>query len=440
MFQSASWKLVAWNVAVLTVILTLIGFAVYFLYSSQMYTEADHQLVIQRNQALTLIQQYNGDPYAALRNAGMDTNSRTIVANRQLQVMWTTECPTIFPVCVGAAAQPTSRESLIAALNGGSDLRSATFNNEPQRVESFKVTDGSGNIYVIQISRDVSGQEIGLHKLQLLLLLGGIVGVILSGLGSLFLANRALVPIREAFAQQRQFTADASHELRTPLALIRANAETLSRSKVTLPPEDSELVSEIIHETDHLNRLIGDLLTLARGDSQNIQIAHKPVDLRALVSDVHDDLRYIAESRGIESEITLDGPVTVQGDEGRLRQLLLILLDNSLKYTNPGGHVDLTLGHSENHARLIVSDTGIGIPPKDLPRVFERFYRVDRAREHDSGGTGLGLAIADWIVHAHHGSIKAESESGKGTRILVDLPLAAVEARQTMPSGRPVPQ
>lgn len=439
MFKSASWKLVAWNVTVLTVILILIGFAVYFIYSSQMYTEVDHQLAVQREQTLTLIQQY-GDPYAALQNAPMDTNSRTVIANRQLQVMWTTECPTVFPVCTGAAAQPTSRESLVTALSNGSDLRTATFNNEPQRVESFTITDGSSNVYVIQISRDVSGQDIGLHKLQLLLLLGAIVGIILSGLGSLFLANRALVPIREAFAQQRQFTADASHELRTPLALIRANAETLSRSGVKLPPEDSELVGEIILETDHLNRLIGDLLTLARGDSQNIQIAQKPVDLRALVSDVHDDLRYIAESRGIQSEVTLDGPVTIQGDEGRLRQLLLILLDNSLKYTNPGGHVDLKLGRSENHARLIVSDTGIGIPQKDLPRVFERFYRVDRAREHDSGGTGLGLAIADWIVHAHHGSIKAESEPGKGTRVLVDLPLAGAEARQATSSGKTAPR
>jgi two-component system sensor histidine kinase CiaH len=430
---------VAWNVAVLAVILIVIGFAVYFIYSSQMYTEVDHQLGVQKEQTLTLIQQY-GDPYAALQNARMDTNSRTVVANRELQVMWTTECPTLFPVCSGAAAQPTSRESLTAALTNGSDLRTATFGNEPQRVESFTITDGSANVYVIQISRDVSGQEIGLHKLQLLLLFGAIAGIILSGLGSLFLANRALVPIREAFAQQRQFTADASHELRTPLALIRANAETLSRSRVTLPPEDSELVNEIILETDHLNRLIGDLLTLARGDSQSIQIAQKPVDLRALVSDVHDDLRYIAESRGIQSEVTLDGPVTVQGDEGRLRQLLLILLDNSLKYTNPGGHVDLTLGRAENHARLIVSDTGIGIPQKDLSRVFERFYRVDRAREHDSGGTGLGLAIADWIVHAHHGSIKADSEPGKGTRIVVDLPLTAADTRQAMPSGRTVPQ
>ncbi len=439
MFQSASWKLMAWNVAVLTVILSATGFAVYFLYSSQVYTEVDHQLATQRNQTLALIQQV-GEPYAALENAPADTNSRTVIANRQLQVMWTTECRLLFPACTGDEAQPTSRESLTAALSNGSDLRTATFNDEPQRVESFAISDSQGNVYVIQISRNVSGQEIGLHKLQLLLLLGGVGGIILSGIGSLFLATRALVPIREAFARQRQFTADASHELRTPLALIRANAEMLSRSGVRLPPEDSELVSEIIRETDHLNRLIGDLLTLARADSQHIQITRKPVDLRALVSDVHDDLRYIADSRGIQSEVTLDGPVTVQGDEGRLRQLLLILLDNSLKYTNPGGHVDLTLTNLDNHAHLVVSDTGIGIPHKDLPRIFERFYRVDRAREHDSGGTGLGLAIAAWIVHAHHGSIKAESEPGRGTRFMVDLPLAPAEARHLTRSESPVPQ
>lgn len=439
MFQSASWKLMAWNVAVLIVILSVTGFTVYFFYSSQMYTEVDHQLAVQRDQTLTLIQQV-GEPYAALENAPMDTNSRTVIANRQLQVMWTTECRTLLPACTADEAQPTSREGLTAALSNGYDLRTATFHDEAQRIESFSIMDNQGNVYIIQISRDVSGQEIGLHKLQLLLLLGGIGGVVLAGIGSLFLANRALVPIREAFARQRQFTADASHELRTPLALIRANAEMLSRSGVRLPPEDSEFISEIIRETDHLNRLIGDLLTLARADSHNIQITRKPVDLRALVSDVHDDLRYIAEARGIQSEVTLDGPVTVQGDEGRLRQLLLILLDNSLKYTNPGGHVDLRLTHVDHHAQLVVSDTGIGIPQKDLPRIFERFYRVDRAREHDSGGTGLGLAIADWIVRAHHGTIKAESEPGRGTRFLVELPLDSGAAKQPMPSGNSVPR
>jgi signal transduction histidine kinase len=114
--------------------------------------------------------------------------------------------------------------------------------------------------------------------------------------------------------------------------------------------------------------------------------------------------------------------LTVQGDETRLRQLLLILLDNALKYTDEGGRVDVSVGHADRYARLVVADTGVGIPAKDLPYIFDRFYRVDGSRNHENGGTGLGLAIARWIVQAHHGSIKVDSEQGKGARFQVDLP------------------
>ncbi len=427
MFESAGRKLVAWNVAVLSVILTISGFFVYALFTSHVFSEVDHQLDIQRAAAVNAIVR-NGEFYAGLENAPYDVNSRTVITNRSLQVIWTTDCPGMFPnMCRAGSTAPTSTESLEAALRnpGGIDRRTVTFQNEPQRVETFSVADTAGNFALIQISRNVSGQELSLHKLAVLLLLSGLLGLFLSGVGSLFLAHRALVPIRRAFSRQRQFTADASHELRTPLALIRANAEMLGRSSAKLHPEDAELVDDIIRETDHLNRLVGDLLTLARADSEQLQIARKPVDLRALVNDVHEDLSHIADSQGISSEMMLDGPVTIQGDEGRLRQLLLILLDNALKYTDPGGRVDMSLTHEDHHARLVVSDTGIGIPANDLPRVFERFYRVDRAREHESGGTGLGLSIARWIVQAHGGTIKAESEQGQGTKMLIELPMAA---------------
>jgi signal transduction histidine kinase len=304
---------------------------------------------------------------------------------------------------------------------GGEDLRTVSFRGNPYRVLTFGVVVGNMP-YVIQIGRPFLGEEESLDKTAFLLIICAVLGVLLIGGSSFFLANRALIPIRKAFARQRQFTADASHELRTPLALIRANAEMLTLHGDRLPPQDTELVTEIIRETDHLNRLISDLLTLARADTESVNINTKPVDFRALVGDVHEDLQRIAESRGIDSELSLNGSVTVPGDEVRLRQLLLILLDNALKYTDPGGKVTVTLGHADRRARLTVADTGIGIPAADRPHIFERFYRVDRAREHESGGTGLGLAIAKWIVQAHNGEIKVDSEVGQGTIFQVDLP------------------
>jgi signal transduction histidine kinase len=197
----------------------------------------------------------------------------------------------------------------------------------------------------------------------------------------------------------------------------------LSRHGDRFPEGDGDLVVEIIRETDHLSRLVADLLTLARADTENLKLTVTPVDFRTLVSEVHEDLHRVAEAQGITTSLNLDGPLTIQGDETRLRQLLLILLDNALKYTDQGGRVEVSVGQAERHARLVVADTGIGIPTQDLPYIFDRFYRVDGSRNHENGGTGLGLAIARWIVQAHHGTIKVESEPGKGAKFQVDLPV-----------------
>jgi signal transduction histidine kinase len=427
MFQAARRRMVAWNVSVLTLILVVLGIAAYSAISSRIYAQVDQELRAQQDHEIGAIQHSADDVYAAVP-ANL-YGYRTIVANGAGQVNMSSDCPyaaegIMFPgTCPSGAYKPTSVAGIQAALTSGQDIRTVTFHDQPQRVFTFAV-DVAGIPWIIQISRPVDSELATLSDIRHMLIFGGLLGVLLAALASVFLANRALIPIRQAFARQRKFTADASHELRTPLALIRANAEMLMRYSDRLPPEDGELIGEIIRETDHLNRLVGDLLTLARVDSDTLQLKTSKVDFKALVSDVLEDVDRIAESRGISSQLTLDGPVTVEGDETRLRQLLLILLDNSLKYTDPGGKVEVSLDRADGRARLVVADTGIGIPAADLPHIFERFYRVDRAREHESGGTGLGLAIARWIIQAHHGQVKVDSEVGRGTRFQIDLPAA----------------
>jgi signal transduction histidine kinase len=426
MFRAANHRLVAWNVSVLILILVVLGVGVYGIFAAKIFAGVNQQLQVQQNQIMTLFRRTD-DPYTLVGNPVLNPAYRTLIANNDGQVNTSTDCipGTILipmPQCPPNSLVPTSIEGMQAALKNGYDIRTVHFEGEPQRVVTFTYDINGQPQYIIQISHSVTGEENALKELRFLLIAGSLLGIFLSALGSMFLANRALVPIRQAFARQRQFTADASHELRTPLALIRANAEMLALHSERLPDGDPELVGEIIYETDHLNRLVGDLLTLARADAGSLELNTQPVDFRALVSDVHDDLSRIAEANGIASDVTLDGPVTVQGDEGRLRQLLLILLDNALKYTDPGGRVDISLERDDNRARLVVSDTGIGIPADDLPHIFERFYRVDRAREHESGGTGLGLSIAQWIVQAHHGNIKVDSDVGQGTRFQIELP------------------
>jgi two-component system, OmpR family, sensor histidine kinase CiaH len=427
---------VAWNVFVLIVILGVIEIAVYGYFYQNIYQEVDQQLQTMQSRLLFRLAQNGETPYIYLGN---DQNLvvdpyRAVVANPQGQIDLSTDClpsPVIASNCASDFDQATSPEAVRMVSDDAlhnrlalpNDMRTVRFRGQPWRVITFAVTSPDHLIEgIVQIGRTVEPEQNSLRQLRQLLITGTLLGIFASILGSLFLASRALIPIRQAFARQRQFTADASHELRTPLALIRANAEMLCRRAELIPPEDAELIPEIIQETDHLNRLISNLLTLARADAEKGQIATNPVDLRALVSDVHEDLLYIAESRGIESALTLDGPVTVRGDETRLRQLILILLDNALKYTDPGGRVDVSLERVDARARVVIADTGIGIPAEDLAHIFDRFYRVDRAREHASGGTGLGLAIAQWIVQAHRGAIKVESELGKGTKFQVDLP------------------
>lgn len=429
LFGTARRRLVAWNVSVLSLFLLLIFGAVYADFHANIYRAVDQQLLNQKRNITAGLANATWSPSLLMySNSNLFSElSRGVVASARGTVQESTDCTfqLIGASCPSGYLDPTNQDAIHAALKSGFDLRTGYFKGQPERVLTWTVippippTQVTG---VIQISENATGEEQALHELSLLLIGGGVLGIVLAALGSLFLAGRALVPIRQAFARQRQFTADASHELRTPLALIRANAEMMILKSDHLQDENAELVQEIIRETDHLNRMVGDLLTLARADSETLQLRVTSLDFRLLVEDVYDDLQRIAEARDIEGTVSLEGPITVQGDEVRLRQLLLILLDNALKYTDPGGQVHVSLARVDGRARLVVRDTGIGIPPADIQHIFERFYRVDRAREHESGGTGLGLAIARWIVHAHHGTIKVESELGSGTKFQVELP------------------
>jgi signal transduction histidine kinase len=224
--------------------------------------------------------------------------------------------------------------------------------------------------------------------------------------------------------QQQRFVADASHELRTPLALIRANAEILKREGDK--PVDSNITSvdDIIGETDRLAALVTQMLTLARSDGPVAPQEFVPVSLGGLAADTAREMRLLAEAKGITIEVSGGADPAVPGDPVRLRELLTILLDNSLKYSDAGTSVAVEVTSEGETAVLRVSDAGHGIAAEELPRIFERFYRADKARSRESGGSGLGLSIARWIAEAHGGSIEIESTPGQGTTVTVRLPLA----------------
>jgi len=237
--------------------------------------------------------------------------------------------------------------------------------------------------------------------------------------------NSMLARLEAAVKRLSQFTADASHELRTPVALIRTTAELTLRRERT-PETYREALRQIVAESDRMAHLIEDLLLLARADAGLPTLPLDRVELTPLVRDVCEQGQVLAQSRQLDISAQVpDEPVYVEANDPALRRLLLLLVDNAVKYTPAGGHITLSVDREPGAATVTVRDTGIGIPDSALPHVFERFYRVDESRNRDAGGTGLGLSIAKWIAERHHASLEAESVVGQGSAFRVRFPMAS---------------
>ncbi len=291
------------------------------------------------------------------------------------------------------------------------------------RLYSLPVMEHGQILAVVQVGRSLQQHQEQLRRLVLLLAVSGAGGLALAAAGGLWLAGRALRPVRESFDRQRAFVADASHELRTPLTLVRGNAEMLAMSPTAkLSGEDREYLEGIVRESEHIERLVADLATLARMDEGRLQLHMEPLDLTDLVQESGKDARLLASQRRLDIDVKTDGPLVVLGDAARLRQLLVALLDNAVRYTPDGGRILIETRRGDSHAEVRVSDTGPGIAPEHLARIFERFYRADPSRSRAKGGTGLGLAIARGIAEAHGGTLDAESEPGRGSTFIVTLP------------------
>jgi heavy metal sensor kinase len=226
--------------------------------------------------------------------------------------------------------------------------------------------------------------------------------------------------LEAAFERQMQFTADASHELRTPLTILRTHAE-LALARPRSPQEYRETLETCLRAASRMTALVEGLLTLARADAGTLELRHEPVDLTRVVGDTVDLFAPLALRKEVKLSSDLDA-VTVTGDAGRLAQVVTNLVGNAIQYNQPGGTVHVHLTTREGQALLSVQDTGCGIPQEDRPHLFERFYRVDKARSRESGGNGLGLAICKSIVEGHGGTIGFDSTAGRGSTFWVRLP------------------
>ncbi len=234
--------------------------------------------------------------------------------------------------------------------------------------------------------------------------------------------NDMIHRLHTSFEQVRQFSSDASHEMRTPLTIMRGEIELALRSEKTAE-QYKEVLGSQLEEILRLKSIIDNLMTLGRADQGVLELKLEEVHLDSLIRDLYDDSEMLAQSKHIHVELKRNEPITIVGDKGRLRQLFLNIVDNAIKYTPDGGGVSISVERQNGAALVAVEDNGIGIPQEDINRIFDRFYRVDKARSREMGGTGLGLSIAKWIAELHRGTITVESELNKGSKFTVHIPI-----------------
>ncbi len=331
------------------------------------------------------------------------------------------------------------------------------------RIHSSLVAPGPGQSYLLQVGEPLDRFERAVRGSERLLLWEIAAGVLLAGLVGYWMAGRALRPLSRLAAaahnvgiaslserlplrgsddeldelaasfnqalarveagveQMRQFSAAMAHELRTPLAVLRGETE-LALTQSASPVEVRQRLEVQLEEFDRLSSLITQLLTLARAEAGEIPLQQAPVDLAALVTEIGEQIEPVADARGVQLVVPPPSPATVLGDGLWIERLLLILLDNAIKFSKPGGRVSLTVSAAGDTVTLRVTDSGAGIAPDALPHIFERFFQADEARSSRREGAGLGLALAKWIVEHHGGSISARSRLGEGSVFTVSLP------------------
>ena len=287
---------------------------------------------------------------------------------------------------------------------------------------SLKINEPGMPAQTVYVGKDVTALYNGMEKATMIMAVLGLLALIIATIVGHLLSGKAMVPLKAAYEKQRQFAADASHELRTPLAVVMASADLLQNDPSIKSPFLKQVIEDVRDEVKKMTKLVSDLLVVARSDNKALKLKPSKFDMGGVTAQVARLMQPLAEQKQITLVAEKMPKVLVQADEQKIRQLVLILVDNALKYTPEGGRVTVEFRKAEKgRICLAVSDTGIGISKEDQEKVFDRFYRVDKARSREMGGNGLGLAIAQEIVNLHQGRISIQSELGKGTTFLVEL-------------------
>ena len=456
-------RLTLWYGTALALILVVFGGTLYAMLAHGLRDQIDRSLEETASVAVRALEQHRVGPFLPFEDLAAEFPELAVL-DKSFQIFSPAGKVAIQSPNLGRLDIPLSRTALETALSGRAAYESARFpGGLSYRLLSVPIFLDGALVNIVQVGASLRPVEEMLQRLVLLLLVSLPAALAVALGGGWFLAGGALRPVEAitlaarriaagdltqrlmvshaqdeigrlsatfndmiarldaSFRQVRQFSADASHELRTPLTVMKGETELALRR--TRPAEDYKLVLESnLEEIDRMARIVDELLFLSRADLGEVRIESQSIRLDALVEDVQRQAAVLGQERGVRVMTGSVEPVTIQGDELRLRELLLNLVDNAVKYSRPGGKVELALVRDGAMVRLSVADQGIGITAEAQGRIFDRFYRTDDARAHAHKGTGLGLAICKWIVEAHHGRIEVQSKVGEGSRFTVILP------------------
>jgi signal transduction histidine kinase len=415
MLKRMRWRLTLGYAGIFALILLLLGVAAVFGFARELTDQQD-----------TLLTQEAKD---VKRNL-LEGDRREVLAEGSSEYSW---------IALDPDGRVTDRDPTAATLgtlglpSGGlakealkdDETVSATIRGPEGRVRvvSMPMRKESGEVIgVVQYARSLEGVQKTIRRLVLVLLPLAIGGLGAALFGGLYMASRAMRPVRESFERQRAFVADASHELKTPLTLIRADTEmVLYRGQ--LNKEDRTLVEHALAETDRMGELLSDLLLVARLDAGKLEVVGRPFDLASVLSEEAERFGARAAAKGVRLELRVPGELPVRADPKRTGQIIAVLLDNAVRFAPPGGSIDVYGSLLDGRTEAAVTDTGPGIPPEQLDRVFDRFYRAEASRSRGKGvGTGLGLTIARDLARTQGGDIVAESPKGGGGRFRLILP------------------
>lgn len=408
---------------VFTVLFLIFDFIIYNQISISLYKDIDKELYMQKSK-------YDGEEQVSQTTNKQETNKspgkKDYYSMKNLN-------PRIILILRNENGEITNKEALGKIYEKYSD--SIPFDSEDlmqiynlklddrynYRALNFESTDDEGSKIYIQLLANVDGEEKTLNNLLQMLIIGTIILITISILASYILSKRMMLPIYNAYKKQTEFVANASHELRTPLTIIQAKQELLLQEPESKIIDKSEDINLTLKETRRLSKMIKELMALARSDSNEYVLNKENVNIDELIQEIVKPYKDYAEMEKKTIKLDLNYKKEIKLDKNKITELLIILLDNAIKYTGENDIIIIKTYSKDGKCNIEVADTGIGISDEGLKRVFERFYREDKARTRETGGTGLGLSIAHTIVTRHKGSIRAMHNKPKGTIFLVRI-------------------